>query len=307
MDSGRTALRLGLPKGRMEAEVLRLMADAGLPVKADERGYRPLVGTREAALAGKTATGAGGLLSRFETKILKPQNILEMLDAGSRDIGFAGADWARELGSGAVELLDTGLDPVRIVAAAPSGLLSGGGLPKDRSYVVASEYEKLARAWMEKAGIEGSFLRSYGATEVFPPEDADIIIDNCATGSTLRANGLVVVDEVMTSSTRLYASQAFMAEPRGREAAESLALLLGAVLEARRRVMVEVNVAASRLAALTAVLPCLRAPTISPLKEGEAFAVRVAAPRALLSGLIPEIRRAGGTDIVVSEICQLVP
>jgi ATP phosphoribosyltransferase len=287
------ALRLGLPKGRMQTEVLRLLADAGLPVKADERGYRPRVGET-------FATG-------FEAKFLKPQNIVEMLEMGTRDLGFAGADWARELGCDAVELLDTGLDPVRIVAAAPSFLLANGRLPEGRAFVVASEYENLAQDWMSLNAPGSRFVRSYGATEAFPPEDADVIVDNCATGSTLKANGLEIIGEIMTSSTRLYASREAMADPSKREAAESLALILQSVLEARRRVMIEVNVPAERLAELTEALPYMRSPTVSPLKGGTAFAVRVAAPRSGLPSLIPEIKKRGGTDIVVSEICNLVP
>ncbi len=296
-------LELGLPKGRMQAEVLRLLADAGLPVKADERGYRPQVGASgaEAGLNGYARP------PRFEAKFLKPQNIVEMLDLGSRDVGFAGADWTRELGSGAVELLDTGLDPVRIVVAAPTALLVGGKLPSRPGLRVASEYETIAREWMARNAPDAVFVRSYGATEVFPPEDADIIVDNCATGSTLKANGLAIIDEVMKSSTRLYASRAAMADPGKRGAAESLVLLAGSVLEARKRVMIEVNVPASRLAELTEALPFMKSPTVSPLKGGEAFAVRVAAPRAALAGLIPEIKRRGGSDIVVSELSQLVP
>ena len=297
-------LELGLPKGRMQAEVLKLMADAGLPVKADDRGYRPIIGAGEGAEA---AAGSLARAPRFKAKFLKPQNIVEMIDLGSRDVGFAGADWTRELGSGAIELLDTGLDPVRVVVAAPLGLLADGKLPTREGLVVASEYETIAREWMARNAPGARFVRSYGATEVFPPEDADIIVDNCATGSTLKANGLAIIDEVMKSSTRLYASRKAMADPRKREAAESLALLIGSVLEARRRVMIEVNVPADRLAELTSVLPFMKSPTISPLKGGEAFAVRVAAPRASLAGLIPEIKRRGGSDIVVSELSQLVP
>jgi ATP phosphoribosyltransferase len=296
-------LELALPKGRMQAEVLRLMSDAGLPVKSDDRGYRPTVGS------GYEEAEAGGLARppRFDAKFLKPQNIVEMIDLGSRDVGFAGADWTAELGSGAVELLDTGLDPVRIVVAAPLGLLEGGKLPARPGLVVASEYESLARDWISRNSPGAKFVRSYGATEVFPPEDADVIVDNCATGSTLKANGLAIIDEIMRSSTRLYASRKAMADPRKREAAESLALLVGSVLEARKRVMIEVNVPADRLAELTAILPFMKSPTVSPLKGGEAFAVKVAAPRASLAGLIPEIKRRGGSDIVVSELSQLVP
>jgi ATP phosphoribosyltransferase len=301
---GEVVLELALPKGRMQAEVLRLMADAGLPVRADDRGYRPVVG-----LASELDEGMNGYARppRFDAKFLKPQNIVEMIDLGSRDVGFAGADWVRELGSSAVELLDTGLDPVRIVVAAPTALLVGGRLPERAGLIVASEYEAIARDWISRNSPGARFVRSYGATEAFPPEDADVIVDNCATGSTLRANGLEIVDEVMRSSTRLYASRKAMADPARREAAESLALLVGSVLEARKRVMIEVNVPAERLAELTSVLPYMKSPTVSPLKGGEAFAVKVAAPRASLAGLIPEIKRRGGSDIVVSELSQLVP
>jgi ATP phosphoribosyltransferase len=302
---GETVLELGLPKGRMQAEVLRLMADAGLPVKSDDRGYRPVVGG--GSEPDDPALNGYARAPRFDAKFLKPQNIVEMIDLGSRDVGFAGADWTRELGSSAVELLDTGLDPVRIVVAAPLSLLEGGRLPDRRGLVVASEYETIAKEWMARKAPDARFVRSYGATEVFPPEDADIIVDNCATGSTLKANGLAIIDEVMRSSTRLYASRKAMADPAKREAAESLALLVGSVLEARRRVMIEVNVPAARLAELTEVLPFMKSPTVSPLKGGEAFAVRVAAPRSSLAGLIPEIKRRGGSDIVVSELSQLVP
>jgi ATP phosphoribosyltransferase len=298
---GDAVLELGLPKGRMQAEVLRLMADAGLPVKADERGYRPVVGH-----AGNGDAGSFSKAPQFDAKFLKPQNIVEMIDLGSRDLGFAGADWTAELGSSAVELLDTGLDPVRIVVAAPLSLLEGGKLPRRAGLRVASEYETIAREWMSRNASDAVFVRSYGATEVFPPEDADVIVDNCATGSTLKANGLAIVDEVMRSSTRLYASRKAMADPAKREAAESTTLLLRSVLEARKRVMVEMNVPADRLAELTEILPVMKSPTVSPLKGGD-FAVRIAAPRASLAGLIPEIKRRGGSDIVVSELSQLVP
>ncbi|HTX72935.1 MAG TPA: ATP phosphoribosyltransferase [Rectinemataceae bacterium] len=300
MQEVNVSLRLGLPKGRMEESVYRLLGDAGLPVRGDERGYRPSVGSR--------ADGAG---IAFETKVLKPQNIVEMLAAGSRDLGFAGADWVRELGAGLVELLDTGLDPVRVVAAAPNGLLVDGRLPRGaaggRRLVVASEYENIARSWIADNAPTAQFVRSYGATEVFPPEDADVIVDNTASGATLRANGLAVVDEILASSTRLYASREAWADERKRPAMETVVLLLRAVLEARRRVMLEINVPAEKLEGLTAYLPCLRAPTVSTLQGGSAFAVKVAAPRADLAVLIPEIKRLGGEDIVVTELAQLVP
>lgn len=281
-------LRLGLPKGRMFDGVRALLQGAGVALQNDARGYRPRVA-----------------LPDTETKLLKPQNVVEMLHAGTRDVGFAGADWVAELQADLVEVLDTGLDPVRVVAAAPRELLVDGGLP-DRPLVIASEYEALTRAWVDRQGIDARFVRSYGATEVFPPEDADLIVDNTATGGTLRANGLAIVEEVMRSSTRLYASRAAWEDPAKRPRIDDLSLLLRSVLEARRRVMIEVNVGADRLQALVDILPCLREPTVSPL-HGAGFAVKAAVPRAALSTVVPRIKAAGGTDLVVSAIAQLVP
>jgi ATP phosphoribosyltransferase len=282
-------LRLALPKGRMQEGIFTLLADAGLPVRVGSRGYRPQI-----ALAG------------LDAKILKPQSVIEMLAAGSRDVGFAGADWVRELGADVFEVLDTGLDAVRLVAAAPASTLIDGRPPR-RQIIIASEYERITREWIAARGYDDRFVRSYGATEVFPPEDADCIVDIAASGDTLRAQNLIVFDELMRSSTRLYAGRQAMADPLRRAAIERLAMLLRSVLDARRRVMLEVNVTRSALEAVVAVLPCMREPTISTLHGDAGFAVKAAVPRADLPTLIPEIKARGGTDIVVTQLSQIIP
>jgi ATP phosphoribosyltransferase len=281
-------VHLALPKGRMEQGVLALLADAGIRVTFGRRGYRPSLS-----------------LEGFETKILKPQNIVEMLDLGSRDVGFAGADWVAELSAEIVELLDTGLDPVRVVAAGTAQFAEGG---QERTrFVIASEYERLTREWLERRGLKATVVRSYGATEVFPPEDADCIVDNMATGETLKANGLVVVDELMRSSTRLYANPRALDDAAKRARIDTLVLLLRSVLDARERVMVEVNVPADRLEAVIEVLPSMREPTMAPLHGDQGFAIKAAVPRKDLPRVIPEIKARGGTDIVVTALAQIVP
>jgi ATP phosphoribosyltransferase len=284
----------------MEQGVLTLLADAGIRVRPSARGYRPDVS-----------------LPGAEAKMLKPQNIVEMLALGSRDVGFAGADWVAELeavaggaggagGADVVELLDTGLDPVQLVAAAPLALLDGGQLPK-RRLIVASEYERLTRRWIGANGLCAEFVRSYGATEVFPPEDADVIVDNTATGATLEANGLAIVDVLMRSSTRLYAHRAALDEPVRRRFIDDLVLLINSVLEARRRVMLEVNASAACLDAVVAVLPSMRQATVSRLFGDTGYAVKAAVPRDLLPQVIPAVKAAGGTDVLVSALSQIVP
>jgi ATP phosphoribosyltransferase len=282
-------IHLAVPKGRIEAGVSTLLSDAGINLRSGPRGYRPV-------------TSVDG----FEVKLLKPQNIVEMLAAGSRDIGFAGADWVEEKSALLIELLDTGLDPVRVVAAAPESLLVDGKLP-ERHLVVASELERITARWIDDRGLDATLVRSYGATEVFPPEDADVIVDISATGETLTANGLVVIDELMRSSTRLYASRNALETPTKKLAIDGLVLSLRSVLEARGRAMVELNVAPEDVEQVIEVLPSMREPTIATLHGSAGLAVKAAVPRSELPALIPVLKMRGASDIVVSRLEQIVP
>ncbi|MDP8224789.1 MAG: ATP phosphoribosyltransferase [Candidatus Lernaella stagnicola] len=283
-------LRLALPKGHMQKSVLQLIADAGIRLDGSERDYRPRIS-----------------LANTNVKLLKPQNIVEMLQVGSRDIGFAGRDWVveLELDEELEELLDTGLDPVRLVAAAPISLLQDGKLPRQK-FVVASEYERISRDWIAAQGLDATLVRSFGATEVFPPEDADIIVDNTATGSTLRQNQLAIVDELLLSSTRLYANRDARDNPMLRGRIDDLVLLLRSVLDARQRVMLELNCPQDKIEEVIALLPAMRRPTVAPLYGEDGFAVKAAVPRAMLPELIPQLRAHGGTDIVVTALDHLV-
>ncbi len=274
----------------MQGAVFALLADAGIDVHLGSRNYRPVLSW-----------------PGFEAKLLKPQNVVKMLDAGSRDIGFAGADWVAELDADVVELLDTALDPVKVVAAAPASLLRDWALPADRRLVVATEYVRVVKEWARGKPFEADVVRSYGATEVFPPEDADLIVDNTATGATLRGNGLVVADTLMLSSTRLYANPAALDDPASRARIDDLVLLLKSVLEARRRVMLELNVSEAEFEHVISILPCMREPTVSRLHGESGYAVRAAVPRTALPALLLEVKARGGTDLVVSEPQQIVP
>lgn len=282
-------VQLGLPKGRMQDGVFRLLQDAGIHVRVPQRGYRPQVS-----------------FSGFEAKILKPQNIVEMLHVGSRDLGFAGADWVAEMQADLVELLDTELDPVELVAAAPVDLIRNGEL-NSRPLVIASEYQRITRDWIKGKKWQATFVRSYGATEVFPPEDADCIVDITATGETLRINRLQTIETLLTSSTRLYANPRSLEIPAVRDRCEEFVLLLRSVLDARRRVMVEVNVSAEKLQQVIDILPCMRQPTVSPLNGNDGYAIKAAVLRERLPQIIPQVKAAGGSDIVVSSIHQIVP
>lgn len=285
-----STVRLALPKGRMFDQIVDLLKGAGISIRQSERGYRPTIS-----------------LPNFDAKILKPRNVISMLEAGSRDIGFAGADWIVETGTTKVhELLDTGLNPVRLIVAAPHELLEDGKLP-NRKLLIASEYPVMAKKWIADNKLDADVVQTYGATEVFPPEDADCIIDNTSTGSTLRANGLTIIDEIMTSSTRLYASIDAMECEQLRTQIDDFTMLLSAVLQARGRVMMDLNVAEENLETVVSFLPSMRTPTVSPLSDSGWVAVRAAISRKQLAEIIPKLKSAGACDIVTTSAEQLIP
>jgi ATP phosphoribosyltransferase len=282
-------IKLAIPKGRMYDGVSRLMSDAGIKIRTSSRDYRPTLS-----------------LPGYDVKILKPRAVIEMLDLGARDLGFAGEDWVSEDDADLVELLDTGLDRVRLVAAVPERSNEDELLNRDGA-IVASEYVNITQRWIDAKGYNARLIRSYGATEVLPPEDADCIIDNTATGSTLDANNLRIIDELMVSTTRLYASKTAMENPVKREQIERFTLLVRSVLEARVRVMLELNVSSDNLAGVIDILPCMRTPTVAPMHNNDGFAVKVAVPREQLTQVIPLIKQRGGTDIIVTNPGQIVP
>jgi ATP phosphoribosyltransferase len=281
-------IKLTLPKGRQQRDVLDLLAGAGLNIRAGEHDYRPACSD-----------------ARYEVKLLKAANIPKLVEYGAHDIGITGRDWIEETGADVVELLDTGLLPVRLVAAAPRNT-DPFALAERRPVIVASEYEMLTRRYLDARGVPYHYVRTYGATEVFPPEDADLIVDNTASGNTLRANGLVVLDELLTSSSRLIANRETLADPARRAHIDELVLLLASILEGRRRVLLDMNVSAERLDAVIACLPAMKAPTIQALHEQSGFAVRVAVPRDDVHRILPTVRRAGATDILQSDIQKVI-
>jgi ATP phosphoribosyltransferase len=327
-------VRLALPKGRMKEGVFALFEEAGIKVRkgsaplctralcqlcpSDQYWQRPRLPSLGVfrQLRRQAAQGESGdvslALPDLEVYLEpQPQNILGMLVQGSRDIGFAGYDWVRELElEGEVsEVFDTGLDPVRLVAASPDPevLTKGVGLG-GRKLIVASEYIEITQAWIKEKGLDATFVRTWGATESLPPEDADIIVDNTATGSTLKANGLTIVDTVMRSSTRMYASHHALADPETKTEIDRLVLLLKSVVDARSRKMVTFNLIKDEAALddVIAKLPCARMPTVSHLYHSGGFAVQIAVATKEIPELLPKIREWGGTDIVVSPIQQLM-
>jgi len=278
-------LKIIIPKGRLHRQVVELLNDCGYGIETDERNYIPSVSDAE-----------------IEAKLLKPQNMPRLIELGSHDAAFCGHDWVMETAADVVEVLDLGFNPVRIVAAVPLV----GKKKKRVPVVAASEYEKLSRRFLEKRYHRYVFIRTFGATEVFPPDDADIIIDNMASGRTLKEHGLKVIATLLHSSTRFIADRRALQDPFKRGKIEQMKMLFKAVLDARERVMLEMNVTASRLAGVVKVLPCMRAPTVSPLFGGKGYAVKTAIKKHEAAGLITRLKKMGASDILETEFRKVV-
>jgi ATP phosphoribosyltransferase len=281
-------LRILIPKGRIFDNVSRLFAEAGFPLCLADRTYRPVFSAEW-----------------LDAKIMKPQNVGELLEMGSHDAGFTGIDWIRESGAGVEEILDLGFDRVRIVAAIPGG--SSEASLKSRKIVAATEYVNLAEKWLREEGYNYRVLRTYGATEVFPPDDADMIIDNTSSGQTLRDNGLKIIATLLESSTRFVASKAAMADREKRGRIEELAMLFKAVLDGRDRVMLEMNIPKDRFTEIVADLPAMKSPTVAPLYGERGYAVKIAVKKQDVPDLIPRLKKLGAGDIVEYDLRKVVP
>jgi ATP phosphoribosyltransferase len=281
-------LRILIPKGRIFDKISQLFAEAGFPISLTDRTYRPLIAA-----------------DWLDAKIMKPQNVGDLLELGRHDAGFTGLDWLKESGAAVEEVMDLGFDKVRIVAAVPSAI--NPEVLRSKKLTVATEYVNLAETWLKQAGYQYRILRTYGATEVFPPDDADMIIDNTSSGQTLRDNGLQIIATILESSTRFVVSAAALADKEKRSRIEELTMLFRAVLDGRDRVMLEMNVTKSRFAELVAGLPSMRSPTVAPLYGDDGYAVKIAIKKHEIPDLIPKLKKLGATDIVEYDLRKVVP
>jgi ATP phosphoribosyltransferase len=279
-------LRILIPKGRIFDNISRLFSEAGFPISLSDRTYRP-------------ALGADWL----DAKIMKPQNVGELLELGSHDAGFTGIDWIRESGADVQEVLDLGFDKVRIVAAVPQDY--DEAKLRAKKLVVATEYVNLAEQWLKSSGYQYRILRTYGATEVFPPDDADMIIDNTSSGQTLKDNGLKIIATMLESSTRFVVSKSALANAEKKRRIEELVMLFSAVLDGRDRVMLEMNIPKEQFESL-ASLPAMRSPTVAPLYGDAGYAVKIAVKKHEVPDIIPKLKKLGAIDIVEYDLRKVV-
>ncbi len=286
-------LKILLAKGRIYESVYELLNDVGISIHLPDRTYFPTTNQEDLAF-----------------QVVKPQITSALLAQNKADVGFSGKDWVYENGvqDDVEEIMDLGFDPVRIVAAIPE-TKDYDALLKEK-VTIATEYQALTKKYIESKKIDGTIFRTWGTSEGFVQDTdealAQILIDNTSTGSSLRANRLKIVDTLMESSTRMYASKAAMADPAKKQKIMELKMLFEAVLAARSRVMLEMNVSKANFDALIKGIPSMKSPTVSPLFGDDGYAVKIAVKKSEVPTLLPKLRSLGATDILEYELRKVI-
>ncbi len=286
-----TVLKLGLPKGSLQDATIELFAKAGFRIAVSSRSYFPVSDDEE-----------------LDCMLIRPQEAARYVELGLLDLAITGFDWI--LKRDVVEVVELCYSkqlrrPVRWVVAVPndSPIKTVADLQGKR---IATEAVELTEQFLSEQGITAQVEFSWGATEVKPPHLADAIVEVTETGSSLRANNLRIVHEILQSTTRLIANRDSLATPGKREKIADIALLLKAALAAEGKVGLMLNVHQDKLAAVEALLPSLRSPTVSKLQAEGWFAVNTIVDERLVRRIIPQLRSAGAEDIVEFPLNKIV-
>jgi ATP phosphoribosyltransferase len=289
-------LKFVLPKGSLERATFQLFEEADLKVeRGSERDYR-----------GQVAD------PRIDSvMVLRPQEIPTYVAEGFFDVGVTGEDWVAETGADVVKVTPLEYSkmtdrPVKIVLAVPrdAGITEPSQIKPDSR--ISTEYPNLTRAYFDRLGIPVKIFVSYGATEAKVPDIVDAIVDVTETGSTLRRNGMEIVDVILESRTHLIANRMVYDDPEQRGAIDDLTILLRGAIDARGRVMVKLNVHQDHLDEVVSILPAMRAPTVNRLAEDGYYAIETVVPKSEINVLIPKLKAQGAGDIVELPIRKIV-
>jgi ATP phosphoribosyltransferase len=286
-------LKMGLPKGSLEAATLDLMRRAGFLITVAQRSYFPAIDDPE-----------------IECMLVRAQEMARYVEDGALDCGLTGYDWVVENEATVHTVSDLvyakqSFGKVRWVLAVPqaSDIQSVADL---EGKIVATELVGVTRRWLEERGVSARIEFSWGATEAKLPELADAIVEVTETGSSLRANKLRVVDTLLESTTQFIANVAAWQDPDKRRKIEDIVLLLQGAIAALDRVGLMLNVRAEDLDAVLAVLPALRNPTISHLSDESWLAVNTILEESVVRRIIPRLKEAGAEGIVEFPLNKIV-
>lgn len=293
MSPAKRKLRLGLPKGSLQATTQRLFAQAGYQLRIPERSYYPEIDDPE-----------------IECLLIRAQEMARYVEQGVLDLGITGLDWTLECKAKVKELADLraawpSYGPVRWVVAVKQN--SKIRTPKDlQGKRIATEVVNLTRRYLKQHKVTAHVEFSWGATEVKPPVLADAIIDVTETGSSLRANNLRIIDTVLESTPRLIANRESVKDRWKQGKMERLLMMLKGAIEAIERVGLMMNVPKAKLDRVLKVLPALGTPTISTLADENWMAINTIVRECMVTELVPKLSSAGAKAIVEYPLNKII-
>ena len=286
-------LKLGLPKGSLQDATLELFRRAGFDINVSTRSYFPVIDDEE-----------------IECMLIRAQEMARYVEDGILDAGLTGRDWILENQADVVEVADLiyakqTFGKVRWVLAVPEK--SPFQSVKDlQGKIIATELVKVTERYLAQNGVTAKVEFSWGATEVKPPVLADAIVEVTETGSSLRANGLRIVETVLESNTKFFANHAAWGDAWKRAKMETIVMLLKGAIEASGKVGWMLNVHKDDLENVLAVLPALKRPTISHLSDPDWLAVNTIVEEKTVREIIPRLKAAKAQGIVEYPLNKIV-
>ncbi len=279
-------LKLGIPKGSLEKATIELFAKSGWRIDVHSRSYFPDIDDPE-----------------ITCSICRAQEMSRYVEQGTLDVGITGKDWILENDSDVVVVCDlvyskVSKRPARWVLAVPAGspYRSARDLAGKK---IATELVNFTRRHFDAMGVDVTVEFSWGATEAKVVSGlADAIVEVTETGSTIRAHGLVIIEDLMESNPRLIANKTSWEDPWKREKIDQIAMLLQGALRADRLVGLKMNVPTDKLPAVVEHLPSLNAPTVSPLYDSKWCSVETIVEEAVVREIVPRLKAAGAEGIV---------
>jgi len=288
-------LKLGLPAGSLQDATAELFRKAGYKLTFPTRSYYPTTDDPE-----------------IHCTLIRAQEMARYVRDGSLDCGLTGYDWIVENGAtdAVAELAElvfskVSRKPVRWVLAVPNDSSIRG--PKDlEGKRIATEVVNITRNWLASHGVTAQVEFSWGATEVKPPRLADAIVEVTETGSSLKANGLRIVCDLLTSTTRFIANPVAAADPWKRQKMDDLVLMLKGAMAAEGKVGLMMNVRKGDVPRILGVLPSLQKPTISSLSDPDWVDVMTILDEDTVRHIIPRLKANGACGIVEFPLSKVI-
>lgn len=286
-------LKLGIPAGSLQEATAELFRKAGYKITYASRSYYPAIDDPE-----------------IQCTLIRAQEMPRYVQDGSLDCGLTGHDWILENDASVHEVAELVFSkvskrPVRWVLAVPndSPIKEVKDLQGKR---IATEVVNLTRRWLAQHGVTAHVEFSWGATEVKPPRLADAIVEVTETGSSLRANNLRIVCDLLQSTTRFIANKDAFKDEWKRRKMEDLVLMLRGAMAAEGKVGLMMNVKKDDLAAVLRILPALQNPTISSLSDPSWVAVNTIIDENTVRHIVPQLKAGGARGIVEYPLGKII-